>query len=88
MAKSHSGPIDLLLTDMVMPGIASPELARSLLALKPKVHVLYMSGYTDAAAFGDAGLSPGAPFLAKPFTTEKLLSTVRQALDVSKSSSP
>jgi CheY-like chemotaxis protein len=71
--------IDLLITDVVMPGISGRELATRLTALRPDVGVLYMSGYSDDIV-GRHGLDPGEPFLQKPFTAEELKDAVRNML--------
>jgi signal transduction histidine kinase len=72
VADRHVGPIHLLLTDLVMPGMSGKQLAERLAAGRPEVQVLYMSGYsTDVAS----------PFLAKPFVREELLRRVREVLD-------
>jgi two-component system, cell cycle sensor histidine kinase and response regulator CckA len=81
LACRHAGPIDLLLTDVVMPGMGGPEVAARLGALRPEARVLYMSGY-PAAVIGQRQLLPaGTPFLEKPFTEESLLRKVRDLLD-------
>jgi CheY-like chemotaxis protein len=80
-AQKHQGPIHLLLTDVVMPGMGGAELARQIRAVRPDIRVLYMSGYAPRAAGRDEGLEEGAPFLQKPFTSEDLLWSVRRALD-------
>jgi two-component system cell cycle sensor histidine kinase/response regulator CckA len=77
----HAGRIDLLLTDVVMPGLGGRELAAWLAPLRPSMKVLYMSGYTDhAIANHDVGDAKMA-FLAKPFTPEALVRKVRETLD-------
>jgi CheY-like chemotaxis protein len=68
-ATASQGTIDLLVSDVVMPGITGPELARQLTEVRPKLKLLLMSGYPDAGG-------PGVPFLAKPFTRASLLSTI------------
>ena len=73
--------IDLLFTDMVMPGMGGPELAKLLVATHPDVHVLYASGYTDDAILRGNGAGASVPYLAKPFTADGLLSRIREALD-------
>ena len=79
-AATHAGRIDLLLTDVVMPGMDARALADRLLALHPTAKVIYMSGYSDAA-IGDQGVSAGgAVFLQKPFTPEALARRVREVL--------
>ena len=67
---------DVLITDVMMPGMNGPELARRLLALRPEVPVVYASGYAH-----EAGLDPDAPFLAKPYSVAQLNSALREALD-------
>ncbi len=79
LAQKHSGPIHLLLTDVVMPGMGGAELARQIKSVRPEIKVLYMSGYLTRAA--GEGLEEGARFLQKPFTAEDLLRFVRQELD-------
>jgi signal transduction histidine kinase/ActR/RegA family two-component response regulator len=73
--------IDLLLTDLIMPGASGVELADQLRANRPDVHVLYMSGYTDNAVVRNGMLGESAAFLQKPFTPEELLRKLRQVLD-------
>jgi CheY-like chemotaxis protein len=75
LAQEHRGPIHLLVTDMVMPEMGGPALARRILASRGDMAVLYMSGYTDHT------LGAGAPFLQKPFTPDTIARTVRAALD-------
>ena len=73
--------IDLLLTDVVLPGPTGPEVARVLRGTRPRLPVLYMSGHSqvDLAAPGHA--DPDAAFLQKPFTSEALIHKVRAVLD-------
>jgi PAS domain S-box-containing protein len=85
ICQQHPGPIQLLLTDVVMPQTMGPALAESLLVLRPKMKVLYMSGYTDHAVFGDGTLLAGISFLQKPFTPETLAQKVRRVLDEAQS---
>lgn len=73
--------IDLLLTDMVMPGMSGRELADKVLASKPDVKVIYMSGYTDDMLLHAGALGPGAAFLRKPLRPDVLASRVREVLD-------
>jgi two-component system cell cycle sensor histidine kinase/response regulator CckA len=79
--QTHSGPIHLFLTDVVMPGMSGHDLATRVTRLRPRLKVLYMSGHTDHAAFEGGLLESGITFLRKPFTPETLLSKVRQVLD-------
>jgi two-component system cell cycle sensor histidine kinase/response regulator CckA len=81
VSETHSGPIHLVLTDVVMPQMSGPQLAERLKAKWPGVKVLYMSGYTDEAIVHRGALEGGAPFLQKPFTTEALLRKVGELLD-------
>jgi PAS domain S-box-containing protein len=80
VGERHRGPIHLLLTDMILPQVTGPELAARLLAIRPAIRVLYMSGYTQDAIMQQKGLSPGAAFLEKPFTGEALAEKIRQVL--------
>jgi two-component system, cell cycle sensor histidine kinase and response regulator CckA len=77
-ARDHAGPIDLLLTDVVMPGTSGRELADR---LAPDLKVLYMSGYTDDAAAYQDIIEAGVPFLQKPFTPEQLADKVSETLE-------
>lgn len=85
VAPTHKGRIDLLLTDVIMPGASGVELASQLKGLRTDVSVLFMSGYTDSAIVRNGLLSDEAPFLQKPFTPEGLLRKVRQVLEVAPS---
>jgi signal transduction histidine kinase/ActR/RegA family two-component response regulator len=81
LLSGHGGPLDLLLTDVVMPGASGPDLARRLTGERPDLQVLFVSGYPDDSP-GSAGLlEPGAPFLQKPFTADTLARKVRDVLD-------
>jgi two-component system cell cycle sensor histidine kinase/response regulator CckA len=80
VAAAYDGPIDLLLTDVVMPGGTGRDLARSIVASRPETKVLYMSGYPDAGGSPQGVLEPGVPFLSKPFTRDVLLNKVHELL--------
>jgi PAS domain S-box-containing protein len=81
IAGSHAGPIDLLLTDVVMPGMNGARLAEQLLQQMPGVKVIYMSGYTDDVAGRHGVLESGAAYLQKPFGTDALAQKVREVLE-------
>jgi two-component system cell cycle sensor histidine kinase/response regulator CckA len=81
IGENHAGPIHLMLTDVVMPGMSGRDLARSLAGVRPDMEVLYMSGYTNDAIFHHGVLDEGIHFLEKPFTPLSLLQKVRQVLD-------
>jgi PAS domain S-box-containing protein len=68
----HDGPIDALVTDLVMPGMSGRRLADALTALRPGIQVLYISGYSDEEIAVRGILEPGMSFLHKPFTIEEL----------------
>ena len=72
--------VQLLLTDMRMPGMSGREVATKLAAVQPGIRVLYMSGHTDMGIVRDGVLDAGIDFLAKPFTSEALISAVDTAL--------
>jgi two-component system, cell cycle sensor histidine kinase and response regulator CckA len=80
-SRQHGGPIQLLLTDVVMPDISGRKLADRLQTSRPEAKVLYMSGYTDTAIVQHGLLEPGVAFLQKPFTPEALSRKVREVLD-------
>ena len=73
--------IDILLTDVVMPGASGPELTKQLIEQRPALKVIYMSGYTEEAIVQYGVLKPGIAFLNKPFTSETLGEKIRDVLD-------
>lgn len=77
----QNGPIQLLLTDVVMPGMNGRMLADRLKVVQPGLKVIYMSGYTDDAIIQHGVLDAGAIFIQKPFTTDALIRRVRETLD-------
>ena len=86
VAERYHGTIHLLITDIEMPGMSGPELARRIASLRPETKVLYISGGAGNAALhaGTPG-SPGTAFLRKPFGREALARKVREALETGKS---
>ena len=86
VAESCGEHIDILITDVVMPGIGGRELAKKLLLARPGISVLYLSGYTEDAVVHQGGLMPGTAFLQKPFTLQSLAKKVRDVLNSKKAS--
>jgi len=80
-SRNHAGAIDLLLTDVVLPGKSGDAVARGVAGDHPEIKVLYMSGYTDNAIVHHGVLEPGTAFLAKPFTPDALTQKIREVLD-------
>ena len=80
LAAGHER-IDVLLTDLIMPGPSGVELAEQLRNARPRVRVLFMSGYSDNAIVRDGLLGDSAAFLQKPFTPEELLRKLRHVID-------
>ena len=81
VSEAHEGPIHLMITDVVMPGMNGRELAERLQPYRPKTRVLYMSGYADDAIVHHGVLEPGLSFIPKPFTPESLVNKARSVLD-------
>jgi CheY-like chemotaxis protein len=81
ICEKLKGPIHLLLTDVVMPGLNGPELARRLKYLYPQIKVIFMSGYSDKGIFQRGILDPETGLLQKPFTLESLTGKVREVLN-------
>ena len=88
LAKAHSGSIDLALVDVVMPEMSGPDLVRKIRPLRPKMRVLYISGYTDEAIVHHGIPESGAAFLQKPFLPDALARKVREVLDTRSTSAP
>jgi PAS domain S-box-containing protein len=82
IAASHAGPIHLLLTDVVMPGLSGRQLSDQLTQIRAETRVLYTSGYTDDAVVRHGVLESGIAYLQKPFTVDGLARKVREVLDV------
>jgi two-component system cell cycle sensor histidine kinase/response regulator CckA len=81
LAQRYSGPIHVLLTDVVMPGLSGHDLAQRLAALRPEIRVIYMSGYSDDAITRHGLLEPGLAYVQKPFTPDVIARKVREVLD-------
>lgn len=81
MIEQYTAPIDLLITDVVMPQISGQALAEQIRAMRPQIKVLYMSGYTDDTVFRHGLLTTEMAFLAKPFSPQTLAAYVRKVLD-------
>ncbi|MEA2707345.1 MAG: hypothetical protein QOH22_2133 [Gemmatimonadaceae bacterium] len=81
IATKEAGHIDLVLTDVVMPGMNGRGLVERLAGIRPSIKSLYMSGYTDDDIIRRGFIEPSKSFLQKPFTSEALLETVRKVLD-------
>ena len=81
ISQAHKGPIHLLLTDVIMPGMNGRELANQLSPIRPDMRVLYMSGYTENHIGHNGTLDQGITLLQKPFTLPALKAKVREMLD-------
>ena len=81
LAAQHRGPIQLLISDIVMPGMSGTELADLLTATRPETHVLWISGYAQSAIVEQTSARAGASLLMKPFTGDQILSRIREILD-------
>ena len=77
----HGASIDLLVTDVLMPGLSGPDLFLRLAVDDPGLKVVYISGYATEAMARQFGLDRSRPYLQKPFTANQLVSTVRSVLD-------
>jgi two-component system cell cycle sensor histidine kinase/response regulator CckA len=80
-ADDHRGPIDLMILDVMIPGVTAPDVVRRLRDARPAVRVLYISGYTDDLIGQHGQLHVGRDFLQKPFSLDALTRKVREVLD-------
>jgi CheY-like chemotaxis protein len=83
MVQGYEGRIDLVLSDVVMPGLAGPAAVERIRALRPDIRRLYMSGYSEEAATTRGALDADAPLLGKPFSGDELIQRVAEALETS-----
>ena len=84
LARTHDGTLDMLITDVVMPGMSGRELAQQLGASHPQTKILFLSGYTEDAIVHQGVFEPGTAFLQKPFTLQVLSRKVREVLRTTK----
>ena len=80
LAERHDLVIDLILTDVVMPDMTGPDVAEAILAIRPNLRVLFMSGYTDSEVVRVKVLDRALDFLPKPFTSDGLVEMVGTVL--------
>ena len=80
VSEEYQGNLEILITDVVMPGMSGRELAKRVAAARPNIRVLYLSGYTEDAIIHEGALEPGTGFLQKPFTLQVLARKVREVL--------
>jgi PAS domain S-box-containing protein len=80
LCSIYTGPVQMMVTDVVMPGMTGPELAAKLTLLRPSIKVLFMSGYADKLIAGEGGLAGEMAYLQKPFSPHSLAAKVRETL--------
>ncbi|MBD3292177.1 MAG: PAS domain S-box protein, partial [Armatimonadia bacterium] len=81
LAAAHDGPIHIMVTDVVMPGMNGPELADAIADTQPEIPVLFVSGYTDNTIVREGVLEEGVHYLQKPFDPERLLRRIRSVIE-------
>jgi len=81
ICERHPEPIQLLITDVIMPEMGGPEAAERLVKVRPGMKVLFMSGYTDSAVVHQGVLNEGANFIQKPFSPDDLARKIRAVID-------
>jgi DNA-binding NtrC family response regulator len=80
ISRDHDGPIDLLLTDLGLPGASGGQLAALLTAMRPRLRVLYVSGWSRSAAVARHLIDERTELLQKPFTSDRLIAAVHATL--------
>jgi len=88
LGRLHKSKIDLVVTDVVMPGMSGPDLVKQLTVSQPKMRILYISGYTEEAMVHHGIEASGVAFLQKPFMPDALARKVREVLDSRSNSAP
>jgi PAS domain S-box-containing protein len=81
LAEAHPGPIHIMVTDVIMPGMTGPKIVELVAPTRPEMKVLYVSGYSDESVTRQGLIGPGSAFLSKPFGAEVLLRRIRETLD-------
>ena len=79
--RTHMGPIDLLLTDVIMPALHGSDVARIARRFRPEIALAFISGFDPRSFRDDQALPEGSMLIAKPFSRDTLLGSVRSALD-------
>jgi signal transduction histidine kinase len=82
VCRTHTGPIQVMVTDVVMPQMNGLDLARQVAGLRPDMRVVFVSGYTENAVAHHGALEPGTAYVQKPFSPHALLRKLREVLDV------
>ncbi len=81
LAETHQGPIDLVVTDVILPQMNGKDLSQRLRSLLPRMKFLFISGYTADVIDHHGLLDPGVQFLSKPFAIHELAAKIRAVLD-------
>lgn len=81
ICEGYDGPLDMVLTDVVMPQMSGPSLLEKMTQLRPRARALFMSGYANNVLDSYGGIEGIVPFLQKPFSPDELVHKVREVLD-------